>query len=119
MTSRATISMLPIDAPGHVPWWPRPDVKLFNIMVHILSETSRHAGHADILREQLDGAIGTDPGARPPRNTAPRPGRTATRRSSGPPGRPPPPDRGAAWLPPVPARSPVRPLIIRNGLLAY
>ncbi len=61
MTSRATISMLPIDAPGHVPWWPRPDVKLFNIMVHILSETSRHAGHADILREQLDGAIGTDP----------------------------------------------------------
>jgi hypothetical protein len=36
-------------------------VKLFNIMVHILSETSRHAGHADILREQLDGAIGADP----------------------------------------------------------
>ena len=23
-------------------------------------ETSRHAGHADILREQLDGAVGTD-----------------------------------------------------------
>ena len=59
--SDATISALPIDAPGHVPWWPRPNVKLFNIMVHILSETSRHAGHADILREQLDGAIGTDP----------------------------------------------------------
>jgi hypothetical protein len=36
-------------------------VKLFSIMVHILTETSRHAGHADILREQLDGAIGTDP----------------------------------------------------------
>jgi len=59
--SDATINALPIDAPGHVPWWPRPDVKLFNIMVHILSETSRHAGHADILREQLDGAIGTGP----------------------------------------------------------
>ena len=59
--SDATISALPIDAPGHVPWWPRPNVKLFNIMVHILSETSRHAGHADILREQLDGAIGADP----------------------------------------------------------
>ncbi len=27
-------------------------------MVHMLTETSRHAGHADILREQLDGAIG-------------------------------------------------------------
>jgi hypothetical protein len=36
-------------------------VKLFNIVVHILSETNRHAGHADILREQLDGAVGTDP----------------------------------------------------------
>jgi Protein of unknown function (DUF664) len=53
----ATINALDIDAPGHVPWWPRPDVKLFNILVHILTETSRHAGHADILREQLDGAV--------------------------------------------------------------
>lgn len=56
----ATIDTLAIDAPGHVPWWPRPDVKLFNILVHILAETNRHAGHADILREQLDGAVGTD-----------------------------------------------------------
>ena len=38
----------------------RPDVKLFNILVHMLTETNRHAGHADILREQLDGAVGTD-----------------------------------------------------------
>ncbi|WP_033262473.1 DinB family protein [Amycolatopsis vancoresmycina] len=50
-----TITELPIDAPGHVPWWPRPKVKLFNILVHVLTETNRHAGHADILREQLDG----------------------------------------------------------------
>ncbi|MBB5116548.1 hypothetical protein FHU28_006387 [Micromonospora echinospora] len=54
----ATIDALAIDAPGHVPWWPRPDVKLFNVMVHVLTETSRHAGHADILREQLDGSTG-------------------------------------------------------------
>jgi uncharacterized damage-inducible protein DinB len=59
----ATIDALPIDAPGHVPWWPRPDVKLFNILVHVISETSRHAGHADILREQLDGAIGASSGS--------------------------------------------------------
>ena len=57
----ATINALPLDARGYVPWWPRPDVMLFSIMVHILSETNRHAGHADILREQLDGAVGTDP----------------------------------------------------------
>jgi hypothetical protein len=30
-------------------------------MVHVLTETSRHLGHADILREQLDGALGSDP----------------------------------------------------------
>ncbi|GAA3895074.1 DinB family protein [Streptomyces lacrimifluminis] len=57
--SDATISALAINSPGHVPWWPRPDVKLFNILVHMLTETSRHAGHADILREQLDGSTGT------------------------------------------------------------
>jgi hypothetical protein len=55
----ATIEALPIDAQGHVPWWPRPDVMLFNVLVHVLTETNRHAGHADILREQLDGAKGT------------------------------------------------------------
>jgi hypothetical protein len=33
-------------------------VKLFKILVHLLVETNRHAGHADILREQLDGRTG-------------------------------------------------------------
>ena len=55
----ATINALAIDAPGYVPWW-REHVKLFNIMVHMLSDTTRHAGHADILREQLDGAVGVN-----------------------------------------------------------
>jgi len=55
----ATINALTVDAPGYVPWW-REHVKLFNIMVHVLSDTTRHAGHADILREQLDGAVGVN-----------------------------------------------------------
>ena len=54
----ATISELPLDAPGHVPWWSPPDVKLFNIMIHVYQETARHTGQADILREQLDGRTG-------------------------------------------------------------
>lgn len=58
--SDATIDALAIDAPGYVPWWPRPNVKLFNVLVHTLTELSRHAGHADILREQLDGSTGTE-----------------------------------------------------------
>jgi hypothetical protein len=64
--SDATITTLDIDSPGYVPWWPRPDVKLFTILVHMLTETSRHAGHADILREQLDGVDGDDGGIRRP-----------------------------------------------------
>lgn len=66
----ATITALAIDAPGHVAWWARPDVKLFNILVHMLTETSRHAGHADILREQLDGATGKSATYATPQDTA-------------------------------------------------
>ncbi len=81
----ATIDALPIDAPGYVPWWPRPDVKLFNVMVHILTETSRHAGHADILREQLDGTVGQDRRARSCTDSTRPTGRPIERRSSEPP----------------------------------
>jgi Protein of unknown function (DUF664) len=31
---------------------------LRSIVVHMTEETARHAGHADILREQIDGATG-------------------------------------------------------------
>ncbi|HWS37700.1 MAG TPA: DUF664 domain-containing protein [Actinoplanes sp.] len=31
---------------------------LLGIMVHVLQDTTRHAGHADILREKLDGRTG-------------------------------------------------------------
>ena len=54
----ATIDALPIDAPGFVPWWPRPNVKLLNILIHVVAETNRHTGHADILREQLGAPTG-------------------------------------------------------------
>lgn len=56
----ATIEELGLDDTGYVPWWGE-DVPLFNAMLHCLSETTRHAGHADILREGLDGAVGVDP----------------------------------------------------------
>ncbi|MFB7233862.1 DinB family protein [Streptomyces sp. NPDC056269] len=61
--SDATIDELPLDAPGHVPWWPEPHAatNLFAVLVHVLGETVRHAGHADILRESLDGRTGMRP----------------------------------------------------------
>jgi uncharacterized damage-inducible protein DinB len=54
------ISELPLDAPGVVPWWPedRKYVTLHLLLVHMIAETNRHAGHADILRESLDGLAG-------------------------------------------------------------
>ena len=56
----ATISALPLDATGHVPWWPTPPnpVTLHLILVHVTAETHRHAGHADISRELIDSAAG-------------------------------------------------------------
>ena len=39
-----------------------PDVKLCSVMVHVLDDTIRHAGHADILRENLDGRTGVAAG---------------------------------------------------------
>ena len=58
--SDRTIDGLELDAAGVVPWWPadRRDVTLHQILVHMINETSRHAGHADILRELIDGQAG-------------------------------------------------------------
>ncbi|MHB9860004.1 DinB family protein [Streptomyces sp. YIM S03343] len=37
------------------PWFPRGPVSLRWLMLHLIRETARHAGHADIIRESLDG----------------------------------------------------------------
>jgi len=60
----ATIDALDLDARGYVPWWDEV-VPLFNVMVHRLSDSTRHAGHADIVREALDGAVGVDADSAP------------------------------------------------------
>ncbi len=58
--SDATLTELPLDARGEVPWWPpeRRVVTLGQIGVHVIADIQRHAGHADILREAIDGAAG-------------------------------------------------------------
>jgi hypothetical protein len=60
----ATIGALPLDADGVVPWWPaeRRQVTLQQILVHMCVETAQHLGHADILRELIDGTAGKGPG---------------------------------------------------------
>ncbi|MCG5460516.1 DinB family protein [Micromonospora sp. NPDC053740] len=55
-----TIDELPLDAPGQVPWWQpgAQDVTLQRIIIHVTCDLARHAGHADIIREQHDTTIG-------------------------------------------------------------
>ncbi len=59
----AAFDELPLDARGRVPWWPegRAEASLHQVAVHVLADLHRHAGHADILREGIDGAAGLTP----------------------------------------------------------
>jgi uncharacterized damage-inducible protein DinB len=58
--SDETIDRSSLDAVGRVPWWSedRAEVTLHLILVHMIAETDRHAGHADIVRELIDGSAG-------------------------------------------------------------
>jgi uncharacterized damage-inducible protein DinB len=60
----ATLDALDLDTRGEVPWWPedKRHPTLHRVVVHLLVDVARHAGHADILRERIDGAIGYVPG---------------------------------------------------------
>ena len=51
-----TIESLPLDTVGRVPWGQHAELPLRRILVHMIAETQRHAGHADIVRESVDGA---------------------------------------------------------------
>jgi uncharacterized damage-inducible protein DinB len=61
--SARTFEELSLDSEGEVPWWPaeRRTVTLQQLLVHVIAETNRHAGHADIVREMIDGAAGLRP----------------------------------------------------------
>ncbi|MET9777605.1 DinB family protein [Streptomyces sp. NPDC006367] len=60
----ATIDALPLDTIGTVPWWPagRNEVTLHHAVTRVVADTHRHAGHADIVRELTDGAVGMNKG---------------------------------------------------------
>ena len=48
----------PVPVPRGVPWFPA-DVDAWSVrwvLLHLIQETARHAGHADIVRESIDGA---------------------------------------------------------------
>ena len=48
----------PVPVPKGVPWFPQ-DLDAWTVrwvLLHMVEETARHAGHADIVRESIDGA---------------------------------------------------------------
>ena len=61
--SAATVDAFALDARGTVAHWPeeRRHPTLQELLVRMVSETSRHAGHADIVREAIDGSAGMRP----------------------------------------------------------
>jgi hypothetical protein len=61
----ATIDALPLDAVGHVPHWPAEhnEMTLHQMIVRVTADSQRHAGHADIVRELIDGTAGFTPGS--------------------------------------------------------
>ncbi|RSM84695.1 DinB family protein [Kibdelosporangium aridum] len=58
--SDVTFETFDLDSVGRVPHWPaeRADITLHKAFIHMIAETHRHAGHADIVRETIDGAAG-------------------------------------------------------------
>ncbi len=62
--SDATIASLPLSAPPHARHPPPLGdevTDLRRIILHMIEETARHAGHLDIIRELLDGKTGLGP----------------------------------------------------------
>jgi uncharacterized damage-inducible protein DinB len=59
--SDETIAALPLDAVGRIPGDTGREVTLHHSLTHMIAETQRHAGHADIVRELIDGATGHRP----------------------------------------------------------
>lgn len=58
--SDETIAALDLETTGEVSWWSpaKRAVTLGQVLVHMIAETHRHAGHADIVRELIDGQAG-------------------------------------------------------------
>ena len=57
-----TITELDLQSPGQVAHWPedRRDTTLGFLLIRMVAETAQHAGHADIVRELIDGYAGPD-----------------------------------------------------------
>lgn len=60
--SDTAIAELPLASPATVSWWTdeRRSTNFGHLLVRVVAETAQHAGHADIIREEIDGRGGRD-----------------------------------------------------------
>ena len=60
--SDAAIAELPLDSPAAVSWWSeeRRSTTFGHLLARVVAETAQHSGHADIIRETIDGRGGRD-----------------------------------------------------------
>ncbi len=60
--SDESIAELDLNAAAQVSWWKpaRRDTTFGHLLVRVVAETAQHAGHADIIRELIDGRGGRD-----------------------------------------------------------
>lgn len=60
--SDESLAALPLETPATVAWWPeeRRRTTFGHLVVRVVAETAQHAGHAEILRELVDGRGGRD-----------------------------------------------------------
>jgi uncharacterized damage-inducible protein DinB len=57
-----SVRELGLDAPATVSWWSEEarTTTLGHLLVRMVAETAHHAGHADVVREEIDGRAGND-----------------------------------------------------------
>ena len=57
--AEAALDNLELASPAVIPWWSiHRHSTVEHLIVHMIAETSRHAGQLDIVRELLDGQVG-------------------------------------------------------------
>ena len=62
-TLRAALADGGLDQPAHVTWPDGRHASLRRLVCDLIEEYGRHTGHADLLREAVDGLVGEDPPA--------------------------------------------------------
>jgi hypothetical protein len=60
---KAVLSQGGLDQPAHISWPDGEHASVRRLLCDLIEEYGRHTGHADLLRESVDGVVGEDPPA--------------------------------------------------------